>query len=210
MQTVKPAFDHYSLQYYVITPRDRVRLATLLAPLPARESEHLFKAIMNKSFMASDMKETGIMSRIRFCAFRHALAIVRATPDGPHGRIDDTAAVEKHQQRLEKYVDHIRNYNVAYADALYPLEEKHLKRAEGPHTATPNFYRTICDLLASQLARHKAGIQHRSPSELKEIEDSLHEFKYNLINECAPYHHLKNALPKRGRPTTFLQHLKPW
>ena len=206
MQPEKPVLDHYNTQYYVITPRDRVRLAGLIAPLPARETEHLFKMILNDSFMANDMKKNGILDRIRFCAFRHALAIVRATPDGPSGWVNDPASVEKHQQRLEKYVGLIRDYDAAYAEALLPLQKKHIEPAKGSQVSTANLYRSLTSMFASQLARHKSGIQTKSPADLKALEDSLQECKTTLIKDCYR-DQFRNTLPARA---SGLRHLKPW
>lgn len=207
MQDVTKNTDQYSLQYYVITPRDRVRLAALLAPVSLRHTEHIFKTILNDSFMAKTM-EYAVMDRIRFCAFRHALGIVRATPEGPGFRIGDKSPLEQSRKRLERYVSIISAYEAAYEEALSPLQKNDLKSLK-PKTSSQKLYRTICEVGASELARHHIGLMKLSAENLKMVESTLNEYKAKLIVECFP-EILKSVRGSSNNSPTFLNNLKPW
>jgi hypothetical protein len=207
MQDVTKNTDQYSLQYYVITPRDRVRLEALLAPVSLRHTEHIFKTILNDSFMAKTM-EYAVMDRIRFCAFRHALGIVRATPEGTGLTFGDKSLLEQSRKRLERYVGIIRDYEAAYEEALSPLQKKDLTSSK-IKTSSQKAYKTICEIGASERAKHHTGITILSAEQLKTVESALNEFKAKLIVECFP-DILKSAHGNERKPQTFLNHLKPW
>lgn len=124
MQSLTQEFDEYSTQYYVLTPRDRARMKTLLAPMPLRATEAMFKTALHNSFMGQRLNLNSIET-IQFCAFKHALAIVRHS----HHNDDDTAPTSLHWRRLQAYKARCALFDLKYAAWLSPLTDQILKDA---------------------------------------------------------------------------------
>lgn len=117
---VKASPDLLQLQYYVISPAERARLKALLAPLDARQLEKQFKTMMNHFFMA-EPNRIEILGRVRFCAFKNALALVRATDGGGVTLAPADPRIPAYGRRLGRAKDILIKYKEAHSryTALY-------------------------------------------------------------------------------------------
>lgn len=125
MRLLKNDFNVGHFQYYVVMPRDRARLKQLLDPLPARETEELFKDMMERFFRAKP-NDAPVLDRIRFCAFKNALAIVRATPENQTELQRGHPELPRYQKRLDAAKARLQAYEEALAAikaAMPPKDE---------------------------------------------------------------------------------------